>query len=273
MQTLATAFSRNVEIGLPLPEVYPSLTRAGIKLRRSQVVMIAGQPGNAKSTFALNFAVKADVPTLYFSADTDDFTTSLRAAAALTGSPTADIEQDIKDQATKIYYEEVLAELKNLWCCFIPEPTPEDMAIELDAFRELFGADPHLIIVDNLVNITMDSDNEWTAARRVMKLLKYWAGTTQACVLVLHHCQEASEYPPGEPPPRRAIQGKLSQYQSLILTIAVSGNLLKIACVKNRHGPFDSTGNTYITLDMDLTRMQIREREHKPQWLTFKEAA
>jgi AAA domain len=270
VQTLATAFSRNVEIGVPLPEVYPSLTRAGIKLRRSQVVMLAAQPGNAKSTFALNLAVALNVPTLYFSADTDDYTTSLRAAAALSGSRTADIERDIKDEAVKGYYEEVLNDLSNLWCCFTPEPTVDDMALELDAFQELFGSAPELIIVDNLVNVTMDSDNEWSAARKVMKLLMYWARTTHACVLVLHHCQESAEYPPGSPPPRRAIQGKLSQLQSLILTCAVDGNMFKIACVKNRHGPYDATGETYIALDMDLSRMQIKERE-EIQWLKFKE--
>lgn len=271
MLNLATAFDRNVDIGTPLPEVWPSLTRAGIRFRRSQVVMVAGQPGASKSTFALCLAAGLNIPTLYFSADTDDFTTSLRLAATLSGTAIDDIERDTKDPTVKEYYVDLLAQPDHLWWSFAPEPTPEMMDMELSAFAELYGAYPEIIIVDNLVNVTMEGENEWAAMRRIMKLLKYWAGHTGACILVLHHCREDADFDSRFCPPRSTIQGKLSQYPALILTVDTQPGLLKIACVKNRHGPYDRSGEHFISLNLDSARMQITEPERK-EWLTLKGA-
>lgn len=269
MLSLATALERDIDIGTPLPEVWPTLTRAGIRLRRSQVVMVAGQPSAGKSTFALCLAARLNVPTLYFSADTDDHTTSVRMSAALTGRTIDEIEEEIKDPSVKEYYLDVIAGPGNLWWSFTPEPTPEQMDLQLAAFQELYGSPPDLIIIDNLVNCTLEGDNEWASMRRLMKLFLYWARSTRACILILHHCREDADFDPHFCPPRSSIQGKLSQYPSLILTLDTYGQVLKIACVKNRHGPYDRTGENFVTLNLDLARMQITEPERK-EWLRLK---
>jgi len=262
LQTLATAFGKSVDIGIPLPEVYPTLTKAGIKLRRSQVVMIAGQPGARKSTLALNLVIGMGVPTLYFSADADEWTTSLRAAAALSGTVVDEVERGTKDNGAEDYYTDVLSELDHVWWCFDSDPTPESMAVELDAFTELYGCFPECVVIDNLCDITLEGDNEWAAMRKVMKLVRFWARTTRACVVVLHHCQEG-DIEPFACPPRKAIQGKLTQLQSLILTVAVDETCFKVACVKNRHGPADPSGETAWFLVIDPPRMRISEPERR----------
>lgn len=257
MLTLSTAFERDLEIGIPLPEVYPTLTRGGVKFRRSQIIMVAGMPNACKSIFAMNLAAGCKVPTLYFSADTDDFTLRVRALAYLTGSTTEEVEAAMKHEEAKGYYLDLLSELDHIWWGFSPEPTPEDLQIELDAFVEVWGQYPELIVVDNLLNVTLDHDNEWSAMRRVMKLMAWWARTTSAAVLVLHHCQEGIEY--DGPPPRKAIQGKLSQLPSLILTLAVDGGSLKVACVKNRHGKHDRSGELFDVLGINPAIMRVSD--------------
>jgi len=55
----------------PLPDVWLALAEKQIKFRRGQVCMVAAAPNAGKSMFSLIYAVKAKVPTLFFSADTD----------------------------------------------------------------------------------------------------------------------------------------------------------------------------------------------------------
>jgi replicative DNA helicase len=55
----------------PLPTVWKDLETKDIKFRRGQVCMVAAAPNAGKSMFALVYAIKSKVPTLFFSADTD----------------------------------------------------------------------------------------------------------------------------------------------------------------------------------------------------------
>jgi hypothetical protein len=224
--------------------------------------MCAGQPNSCKSIFALNIVANLSVPTLYFSADMDMATAGLRLAAHLSGKRVNQIEEETRDPAAAGYYSELLGEADHLWWSFEAEPTPEQMALQLEAFHEFHGSPPSLIVIDNLSDVSPGGDNEWAAMRQVMKLLTFWAKTFHACVLVLLHTAEGPEYKPEFPQPRRAIQGKLSQKQSLILTLAVEDDSFRVACVKDRHGPHDPSGRTYTTLSIDRARMLISE----PVW-------
>ncbi|MEV7907762.1 AAA family ATPase, partial [Streptomyces anulatus] len=161
MLSLAAAAARDASIGQPLPEVWPSLTRAGVRIRRSQVTMICGQPNSGKSILALSLAAKMRVPTLFFSADTDEHTTKVRAVACLTGAPTATVDSNFGIPDAAAWYEEVLDDLVDVQFCFDSAPTLKDIDLELRAFAELHGTPgPHLMVFDNLMDITGDSDNE-----------------------------------------------------------------------------------------------------------------
>jgi hypothetical protein len=254
---LAQAVTATAAAGVPLPEITPQLTKAGIRFRRGQVTMIAAPPNGGKSLLALWYAVQHNLPTLYMSADTDDFTTCLRAAAMVTGQKVDEVEHGML-HGGEAYYEDALAELPNLRFCFEPTPSLDDVWLEVDAFAEMWGEPPALLVIDNLMNVQAESDNEWSGLREIAKALHHVARKTHAAVVVLHHVSE-NDSKPYLPAPRRAIQGKVSQLPEVILTVAMHPAMgtFKVACVKNRSGPHDATAEDHVDLFVDAPRMKI----------------
>ena len=133
-----------------------------------------------------------------------------------------------------------------------------DIADEVEAYLELFGDYPQLLVVDNLMNLVGGNDNEWAAMREAMVAMHHLARTTEACVLVLHHVSE-NDSKSVYPAPRRAIQGKVSQLPEQILSVSLdpSENEFRVAAVKNRHGKHDASGMTWIPIPVDLSRMRF----------------
>lgn len=222
--------------------------------------MVAAAPNAGKSMFALIYAIKAAVPTLFFSADTDTATVMMRAAAHLSGHTQVTVEQNINSKTN--YYNKELVQMRHIDWVFDSNPSLDDIEMEVKAYMELYGIAPQLIVVDNLMNVAAETDNEWAGLRQIMMEFHDMARKTQACVLVLHHVSEQSEYGNAtEPPPRRSIHGKVSQLPSLILTLGYSPEqgTLRVASVKNRFGPMDSTGKDYIGLAVNFGAVQIND--------------
>jgi len=244
----------------PLPDVWTALADKQIKFRRGQVCMVAAAPNAGKSMFALIYAVKAQVPTLFFSADTDTTTVMMRAAAHVSGHNQVNVEQNLS--ANNNFYDTSFDKLKHIKWVFDSSPSLDDIELEIKAYVELYGQAPELIIIDNLMNVAAETDNEWAGLRAIMMELHDMARKTEACVLVLHHVSEQSEYgSPTEPPARRAIHGKVSQLPALILTLGyhpVQGEL-KVAAVKNRFGPHAADGKDYVTLYVNYGACQISD--------------
>lgn len=262
MLNLARAWSSTSTKSTPLPEVWKTLSSKEIKFRRGQVCMIAAAPNAGKSMLALVYAIKAGVKTLFFSADTDASTITMRAAAALSQHAQNVVEQAL--QKDPHYYDEELARMKNIEWVFDSSPTLDDMELEIKAYVELYGVMPELIVIDNLMNVVTDSENEWAALRAIMVELHDMARKTDACVLVLHHVSEASEYgSPTMPPPRRAIHGKVSQLPSAILTLGYDPmqSILRVAAVKNRFGKHSADGSDYGSLFVNFATCQIHDAD------------
>lgn len=262
MLNLARAWSSTTTKATPLPEVWKTLTAKEIKFRRGQVCMVAAAPNAGKSMLALIYAIKAGVRTLFFSADTDASTITMRVAAAMSQHAQNVVEQSL--QKNPHYYDEELARVTNIEWVFDSSPTLDDMELEIKAYVELYGVMPELIVIDNLMNVVTDSENEWAALRAIMAELHDMARKTEACVLVLHHVSEASEYgSPTMPPPRRSIHGKISQLPSTILTLGydpVQG-LLRVAAVKNRFGQHSADGSDMGTLFVNFATCQIHDAD------------
>jgi hypothetical protein len=224
--------------------------------------MVAAAPNAGKSMFALVYAMKAKVPTLFFSADTDTTTVMMRAAAHLTGHNQVLVEQNLSSDTH--YYDKYFEKFTHIKWVFDSSPSLDDIELEIRAYVELFGEAPQLIVIDNLMNVAAETDNEWAGLRAIMMELHDMARKTEACVLVLHHVSEQSEYgSPTEPPARRAIHGKVSQLPALILTMGynpVNGEL-KIAPVKNRFGPHAADGKDWAMLYVNYGACQISDRD------------
>ena len=242
----------------PLPDVWKSVASKQIKFRRGQVCMVAAAPNAGKSMFALIYAIKANVPTLFFSADTDTATVMMRAAAHLSGHEQTLVETNLNNNRN--YYDRFFGEMSNIQWVFDSSPSLDDIELEVKAYVELFGIPPELIVIDNLMNVAAETDNEWAGLRAIMVELHDMARKTEACVLVLHHVSEQSEYGKTDmPPARRAIHGKVSQLPSLILTLGYDPiqNILRVAPVKNRFGPHTADGSDFASLFVNYGYCQI----------------
>lgn len=250
---------RNVQI---LPDLFPTLANDGVRFRRGQVTMIVGQPNSGKSLLALYYALKAGVPTLYISADTDSYTTAIRAAAAITGHTISTVEEAFNSGNGYEFYQEEIASVNNVQFSFDPSPSLDDIDLSVKAYGEAFGEYPHLIIIDNLMNVAAMHNDEWTGMRDIAKAMHHLSRQTDSSVFLLHHTSEA-EGRPDTPSPRKAIQGKVSQLPEMILSVAIDHNSgeFRVACVKNRFAKHDPSGLTYTTLYADAARMTLYENK------------
>ena len=224
--------------------------------------MVAAAPNAGKSMFALIYAVKAKVPTLFFSADTDTTTVMMRAAAHVSGHNQVNVEQNLS--ANNNFYDASFDKLKHIKWVFDSSPSLDDIELEIKAYVELYGEAPELIIIDNLMNVAAETDNEWAGLRAIMMELHDMARKTEACVMVLHHVSEQSEYgSPTRPPARRAIHGKVSQLPALILTLGYDPGqaVLSVAAVKNRFGPHTADASDYATLLVNYAACQIGDQD------------
>ena len=246
----------------PLPDVWLALKGQQIKFRRGQVCMVAAAPNAGKSMFSLIYAIKANVPTLFFSADTDTTTVMIRAASHLSGHSQATVEMNLNSNPE--YYDKYLSNVSNIQWVFDSSPSLDDIELEIKAYVELYGIAPELIVIDNLMNVAAETDNEWAGLRAIMMELHDMARKTEACVLVLHHVSEASEYgSTSMPPARRAIHGKVSQLPALILTLGYDPGqgLLRVAAVKNRFGPHTADASQWATLFVNFGACQIGDAD------------
>lgn len=242
----------------PLPEVWSDLNSKQIKFRRGQVCMVAAAPNAGKSMFALIYAIRAKVPTLFFSADTDTATVMIRAASALSGHGQVSVEAQL--QSNPRSYSNELMGMNHIQWCFDSSPSLDDIELEVKAYVELYGVTPELIVIDNLMNVVAEHENEWAGLRQIMMELHDMARKTEACVLVLHHVSEQSEYgDTTKPPARRAIHGKISQLPSLILTLGYNplDKTLRVAPVKNRFGPMYANADEWVALAVDYSTCRI----------------
>ena len=258
MLNLSRAWGGVTTKATPLPDVWNNLVKQSIKFRRGQVCMVAAAPNAGKSMFALIYAIKARVPTLFFSADTDTATVMIRTAAHLSGHAQVTVENNINKNQR--YYDPYLVKASHIQWVFDSSPSLDDIEMEIKAYVELYGIAPELIVIDNLMNVAAETDNEWAGLRAIMMELHDMARKTEACVLVLHHVSEQSEYgSPMMPPPRRAIHGKVSQLPSLMLTLGYdpTQGLLRVASVKNRFGPHFADASQWASLFVNFGSCQI----------------
>jgi predicted ATP-dependent serine protease len=261
MKTLRRSVRKSEVGGEPLPAPFQAFERAGMILRRAEVTVIAGTPGAGKSSIALHIAARLKQPTLYFSADTNAHTMAMRLIA-MSGKMTQQQAENLLKHNPDTA-ESILANNNHLYWSFEPSPTLKDLDEEVAAFETMWGRSPTLIVVDNLMDISMDGHEEFSGMRAAMKELKYLARDTNACVLVLHHTKEGYEGRPCQP--RSSLQGMVNQIPAMVLTVGQQlmhegkDTYLCVAPVKNRYGKADQTGNTYVTLSFEPGSMYLED--------------
>lgn len=257
MRTLARAVGNTDIGGEPLPTVFKTFEVNKVVIRRSEISMIAGTPGAGKSTVALAIALRAKVPTLYISADTNAHTMAMRLLSMITNKPQSEAEMLLTDnveQSRKVINDSS----GHIFWSFESAPTLSDLDQEVEAFEELWGCAPTLIVIDNLMDIANDGGEEFAAMRSTIKELKYLARDTNAAVLLLHHTKESYVGSPCQP--RSALQGMVAQLPALICTVGSDApGFIAVAPVKNRYGKADPSGTTAFWLQFNPEMMDVSD--------------
>lgn len=243
MKRLSRAVRQKRLGGKPMPPVLQGLPT----IRRSEVTMIAGQPGAGKSLLALwivlNWSRYHGLRGIYFSADSAELGQASRALAM--SQPNTDVrEAELLLEHEDQWALDKMAELNNLCWSFEDDLTYENIDEEVQAFRELWGADPDFIIVDNLTDVEGQSEDEGGTQRRAMKALVQLARVTDSALIVLHHTSENDRLKEEPCPSRAAIMFKVSAKPALIMTTSDHGDRRPVACVKDRYGKSDKSGRT-----------------------------
>lgn len=218
--------------------------------------MLAAQSANLKTALGLYWTARMGLPTLFFSADTDDFTMAMRATAMRLGVTQEEAEALIRAESPEVV--EGLADLAKMRFVFESDPTYLDLELETAAYFEVHGTWPEVIVIDNLMNIVGQSEDEFGSMRDSTKALHRLTRITNASIFAMHHTRETEKIQT-EPPPKSALQGKVSQIPEMILTLfwePVSGEL-RVACVKSRFGPCDASGHSYTPIYADPSRLQF----------------
>ena len=237
---------------MPLPAPYQAFDKAQALLYRGAVTLLAGGPGSMKTITALNFVEKIGVESLYISNDSTKFTIITRVLAMLMQMDIAEakvmVEKDPKTAA------KVLSQWKDVRFEFSSKPSISDIAMNGEAFRELYGDYPPLTVVDILMNMDHEGvpeQNYW----RLMPELKAIAADWNTALLAVHHTSESAK---GNPcPPMSAIMGKANQLPELIITTAAG----KYSVVKNRNGPSDPAGLKYFELEVFAEQYRMEDMQ------------
>lgn len=263
MLTLHRSLDGDLSAGEALPTVYEALERHDIRFYRSSVAMTAGRPGGGKSIFALDHAIKARIPTLYISCDMSRFQLATRAAAALTGDPIATVKENLRGPSRE-KYRAALKQADHLFLALEKRPDAEALEDVLNAFHERWGIPPHLVVIDNLMNLLPNAEDEWSGLREMSHLADYFAHDLGACVHLLHHVNLSETL--DRPGSMNTVKGKVVELPSLILSVAKSEKEFRFAAVKNREGREDPMAQSYGTLDLDPLTLTLKDPQ--PQWPT-----
>lgn len=267
MRTLTQHLYRGGGSTKLLPDIHPLLTDATVRVRRGQMVMLTAPSGGGKSLLALWYVIKRRPgKVLYFSLDTSLSDMSNRAAGMMAGLPVADIEDALENGADE-WVNDIISELNEdiRWC--VNARDIRDVDEELEAYREVFGEDPDLVVIDVLLNL--DASEEWQGMMRSVAELHALAHERDVTVFVLHHNSD-KRADQSLPAPKSDALMKVSQYPELILSLALdpSTDVMRVAAVKNRSGKGYPDASTYVTLPIDLESMRIFDTEE--EWLAFR---
>ena len=226
--------------------------------------MIAGPPGSMKTILMLNIVnqMGSNVPTLYHSSDSDDFTVATRVHSMRTGASSEESELLVMNNPAMA--QAALQSFSHVKWSFHAAPTLDHMWNEAEAFREVHGEYPHHTVIDILMDVDFEGageQNYWA----LMAELKVMARDQQTSLTIVHHTSESSKA--GTPPPRAAIMGKANQLPTLILTLwgDPHGGTLAVATVKNRFGPQDAMAKKFFTMKADPGVCKIEELEFQPE--------
>lgn len=251
--------------GDPLPPVWESLEMRGTRFLRGQLCLVCAGPGVGKSALILTYALRAAVPTLYFSADSDAFTQLSRSLSILTGWG--------MDRTTKMVREGDLGDAKDQFADipirfnYSASPSLDQIEASVKSYEEVYGDFPSLVVIDNITNVRTggkdNDDDPFSGLEALMDYLHDMARNTGSCVVGLHHVTGRYN-DAADPIPLSGVKGQIARVPEMVLTLhkqseGYGPDLLCVSTVKNRAGKADPSGREYVELEFSGDTMQIKD--------------
>lgn len=270
MFSLAQSVGIRGAAGEPIPNPFKSLKRLEVEFRRAELSLVVAGPGTGKSLFALFLAMMANIPVLYFSADSSSATQVARATAMITG----DDAKAVKKALTEGDFSEYEDTLGKRWWTrfnFSARPTQQEIELHLLCYLEVYGCTPHLLVVDNVTNVDTgtvgDAESYTFGLEGLCEYLSEMARATNAHVLGLHHV--TGPHSDGLTPiPLSGVKGQVHRVPSLIVTIhkevdGMNSRILHASPVKNREGFEDSSGGTFASFRLNRANLRLEELDEE----------
>jgi hypothetical protein len=236
---------------------WPRLDR-DLHLHTKELAIVAGAPGAGKSVLALNIAMHHDGPILYMAMDSSPSVYARVAALAL-GAEITWAYDALRTPETKHSLVEQLHDVKP--DLYINEGAESVGGIEarLVALTEVLGEAPHLVIIDNLIDMIVEghvhTDMGFYAAS--LNDLKQMAIRHNTCVVALHHVTRrggeggANPHGLGTRPLRMTdllYSGEREAEHVLGVFHDVRKDRLNVQILKQRDGEADPEGGLQIPL-------------------------
>ncbi len=245
------SLDRDTRAGTPLPAVWKTLEAKDFRFYPGELTLLVGPPGGGKSALALAYAVHSGVTCLYVSLDMTQEMVAAKMGSILSGRPTKHIEAEMKSPAGREALREGIASRAgHVFLEARSRPTPEAIVSAELALEEVLGEPPQLLILDNAMNVAMSGDGEGPGLRELSQVMHWLAGDRQMAVVMLHHINLADEFLT-RPAPLSKVKFQITELPAAVGSVCALGGRGKLlfAGLKNRHGPADPTGRSYVELD------------------------
>lgn len=254
MTSLVLSMRDSPEAGDPLPNPIVGLSRLRAFHRRGQVSIVAAASGGGKSTYANHLTLHGryptggKIPTLYFSADCDSVILGTRVMASALNRTVTECEELLRHD-DKESWAAIAAATEHIWWNWKSSLDPKFIYDECTAYAYANGDYPHLVVVDNLINLLGDGDGDSKEYDWLLAQMQQMASEMNAHFLLLHHVLKGSENG-DETISKKDLLDSVAKRPKLVLTIHTpQENLKRISVVKNSIGRDDPKG-IRITTDV-----------------------
>lgn len=256
--------------GHPVPVPWPQLAR-DLKPRTQSVLIVLAASGAGKSTFALNWVLELDEPSLYLSLDTALVDHAVRVIARGQGKTTREVEEGHDDDPTAwaAKWDPYLSSHQGRVRFCDSSMRVEQVGELVAAETEYWGEPPKLVVVDNLMNLVEgESAAEY---RRVVDELLRMAKAHHTLVVALHHLRKkpaksVKDEDDDDDEGTRPVRLHDSLYpvdQEAKYVIGLWRPVpedLKVAILKNRMGLASANANVRYGLVADMGKATITDR-------------
>jgi RecA-family ATPase len=252
VKSIAQAVIGAEPVGAELPMPWPALNEV-VTVRTGELIVVAGGPGGGKSTLAVNIAQQVEYPVLYIAQDQPASVLS-RIVALELGHKTASVAARLNDpeQRGKVQAGLRVRDTLILETGSVTSERVESCAL---ALKEWLGQAPPLIIIDNLIDMTVEGHNFHEAGfyAEVLPQLKQISQRLPAAIMVLHHVTRSGDgkkHGLGNQPMKMSdlLYAGERTARHVWGCYTQDDTEMRVQILKNQEGPADPSGDMFIGL-------------------------